>query len=337
MSSVQDMTLTTWQTLRQVRHQGAMSHLYVVEMYLHALDIHYPLPFPLIPPNVQDGCSGHHYSFYQCLCQCGPVNKFTFNVLSINASVPTFKGLFRTYNHCSNSSMSVDGVCPNPSRYVQDSGSSQNFPFCICNLTSSLPISNFAKHQCTVHHFIVYCHFGLPAWLIIPKGSVPKASTAVTALPTLLSNNASSIPHAHLTLPISDVVYLTCFYTQLVQIFSLLNNLVLGNRAHMQTLFIQACPVMHTCPLLVVQALCLAYYCMTLCLSTSVSTLTSTNSSSAYTYHRTTVSTRNSVPLTGATAPSLAQTSHHTIGSYFLLISSITLNLYFTCCLCSNC
>ena len=45
----------------------------------------------------------------------------------------------------------------------------------------------------------------------------PKAPTAVTALPTPLSNN--SIPHAHLTLPISDVVYLTCFYTQLVQLF----------------------------------------------------------------------------------------------------------------------
>ena len=39
-------------------------------------------------------------------------NSFTINVLSINASAPTFEGLFQTYNHSSNSSMSVDGSSP---------------------------------------------------------------------------------------------------------------------------------------------------------------------------------------------------------------------------------
>ena len=36
-------------------------------------------------------------------------SSFTINVLSINASAPTFEGLFRTYNRSSNSSMSLDG------------------------------------------------------------------------------------------------------------------------------------------------------------------------------------------------------------------------------------
>ena len=90
-------------------------------------------------------------------------------------------------------------------------------------------------HHTPLHSIL---SFGLHAWLIIPKESVPKAPTAVTALPTLLSNNAPSIPHAHLTSPISDVVYLTCLLlqyhsniyadAQFVQMFSLLSNLVLG-------------------------------------------------------------------------------------------------------------
>ena len=117
--------------------------------------------------------------------------------------------------------------------------SPQNFPFCSCNLSSSLSISNLASHQCTVHHShcIACCHCCLPAWLIIPKESVPKDPTAVTALATLLSYNAPSIPHAHLTSPISYVVYLICLllqyhsniyvYVQVVQMFSLLSNLVL--------------------------------------------------------------------------------------------------------------
>ena len=68
----------------------------------------YPLSSSLPPHSTQClGCSGHHYSFYQCLS--GSVNRFTINLLSINASVPTFEGLFRTYNRSSNSSMSVDG------------------------------------------------------------------------------------------------------------------------------------------------------------------------------------------------------------------------------------
>ena len=49
-----------------------------------------------------------------------------------------------------------------------------------------------------------------------------------------------------------------------------------------------------------------------------------------YMYHRTTVSTRNGVPLTVATAPSFAQTSHHTTGSHILSISSITVYFDFT-------
>ena len=39
-------------------------------------------------------------------------NSFTINVISITASVPTFEGLFRKYNHSSNSSISVDGSSP---------------------------------------------------------------------------------------------------------------------------------------------------------------------------------------------------------------------------------
>ena len=68
----------------------------------------YPLSFsPLPHPTQCLGCSGHHYRFNQCVS--GSVNRFTINVLSINASVPTFEGLFGTYNRSSNSSMSVDG------------------------------------------------------------------------------------------------------------------------------------------------------------------------------------------------------------------------------------
>ena len=63
----------------------------------------------ILPPHSTQclRCSGHHYRFNQCLS--GSVNRFTINVLSINASVPTFESLFWTYNRSSNSSISVDG------------------------------------------------------------------------------------------------------------------------------------------------------------------------------------------------------------------------------------
>ena len=190
-------------------------------------------------------CSGHHCRFSQCLSRS--VNRFTINVLSINASAPTFEGLFGTYNRSSNTSMSVDGSSGRMEMV------SVNIPAGVFRtvdlLRTFLSAAPISPHLClsvtlqttnALHTTATafYTTFGLPAWLIIPEECLPIASTAVTALPTLLSNNASSIPHAHLTSAISDVVYLTCLYTQLVQMFTLLNHLVLGDRAHIQTIFI---------------------------------------------------------------------------------------------------